>query len=66
MTKESGTEETKNGEVCSWCGSSFELIVRQKQVVCARCYRLLASAGLKDEEIFADKNRKEDERADEV
>lgn len=54
MTDASGTENCKDGRVCSWCGMHFHPATLQKVPVCPRCYRLLSSAGLKDEEIFAE------------
>lgn len=53
MTDASDTKENEQGQACSWCGARFLPATLRKTSVCPRCYRLLSSAGLKDEEIFA-------------
>lgn|GEM_PF-5107807 len=54
MTKslDADTNTKRESEVCSWCGARFTPDAPQNRPVCARCQRLLKSAGLKDEEIF--------------
>jgi protein-arginine kinase activator protein McsA len=54
MTDATNAEKCKDGWICSWCGMHFRTATLQKASVCSRCYGLLASAGLKDEEIFAE------------
>jgi protein-arginine kinase activator protein McsA len=54
MTDATGAEKCKDELVCSWCGMHFHTATLQKTPVCSRCYGLLASAGLRDEEIFAE------------
>lgn len=61
MTDSSGTKKNKDGHICYWCGAHFQPSTPQKRPVCPRCYRLLSSAGLKDEEIFAPEKPAEDE-----
>ena len=65
MTDALSTEKCKDGPVCSWCGVHFHPTMQQKIPVCPRCYRLLSSAGLKDEEIFAQGKPGEDESSSE-
>ena len=63
MTDATNTEKCKDGRVCSWCGMRFHASVLQKSPVCSRCYRLLSTAGLKDEEIFVEGKPSEGESA---
>jgi uncharacterized OB-fold protein len=65
MTDSPIKKEDKDGEVCSWCGTVFHPTAQQPRPVCPRCYRLLISAGLKDEEIFAEEKPRKNKNADE-
>jgi predicted amidophosphoribosyltransferase len=62
MSDTSDAENFKDGDVCIWCDAHFQPDAPQKTPVCPRCYRLLSSAGLKDEEIFAGGKRDEGEK----
>jgi protein-arginine kinase activator protein McsA len=69
MTEPSSSEDKREGDVCYWCGVTFQPQVWRRRPVCPRCYRLLTGAGIKDEEIFgegsyADKGGGEKEAAD--
>jgi protein-arginine kinase activator protein McsA len=52
MTDASDMKESEDERACSWCGAHLHSFAPRKVPVCTRCYRLLSSAGLKDEEIF--------------
>ena len=57
MTEASSAKKGSDGEVCYWCGTTFQPEVRQRRPVCPRCYRLLVGAGVTDEEIFGEAER---------
>jgi hypothetical protein len=54
MSEPSSSDKKIGGEVCYWCGITFQPEVRQQRPVCPRCYRLLTGAGVKDDEIFGE------------
>lgn len=45
----------KKRVACQWCGKQRALI---SNLVCSDCYILLVRAGIKEEEIFKDKEKK--------
>ena len=54
MTERAGPDRPEREDLCSWCGHRLSREERQQRDgrVCVRCYRLLAAAGVSDEEIF--------------
>ena len=64
MTEPSSAKKGNDGEVCYWCGTTFQPEVRQRRPVCPRCYRLLVGAGVKDEEIFGEEKSSEEGGSD--
>jgi protein-arginine kinase activator protein McsA len=65
MTEASSAKKGSDGEVCYWCGTTFQPEVRRRRPVCPRCYRLLVGAGVTDEEIFGREESGKEEAGEE-
>jgi hypothetical protein len=66
MSDESPPADFEGEKICSWCGARFRQEWPQGRPVCPRCHRLLADAGIRDEEIFGEvKSREAEDRGGE-
>jgi hypothetical protein len=64
MTEPPSEKKESEGEVCYWCGTTFQAEVWRRRPVCPRCYRLLVGAGVSDREIFGPEEPGEEEGED--
>jgi hypothetical protein len=49
---ENVTDKEPDKKLCLWCSTKLTRVNSYQNVICEKCYRIVAGAGMTDEEIF--------------